>query len=181
VSRAAATLARLPRSDGCHRRCDPHCRCGAYRRWCQRRVWRVSATCVEGVSDVCGGRWADNALALYKGGIARVIRSSPQFAVTLAAYELLHKHFPYPFAPQELTTPRPTRAIAQDIVSFQDSRCRFKPAGYASDNLRVMLTLGNSLGSVRGTRSGSCWIAVRGSGWSTGRRRPRAWRRYRRC
>jgi hypothetical protein len=77
---------------------------------------------VGAVSDVCRWRCADNALALYKGGLARVIRSSPQFAVTLAAYELLHKHFPYPFAPQELTAPRPTRAIAQDIVSSQEYR-----------------------------------------------------------
>ncbi|GFZ43677.1 Aspartate-glutamate carrier 1 [Saitozyma sp. JCM 24511] len=77
--------------------------------------------------------------ALYKGGLARVIRSSPQFAVTLAAYELLHKHFPYPFAPQELTAPRPTRAIAQDI-----SRIRARNA------LRILLDCSSRFGMVDG-------------------------------
>ncbi|EOQ99986.1 hypothetical protein J056_001216 [Wallemia ichthyophaga EXF-994] len=35
--------------------------------------------------------------ALFKGGPARVLRSSPQFGVTLVAYEWLHKLMPYPF------------------------------------------------------------------------------------
>jgi len=35
--------------------------------------------------------------ALFKGGPARVLRSSPQFGVTLVAYETLQSAFPYPF------------------------------------------------------------------------------------
>jgi len=35
--------------------------------------------------------------ALFKGGPARVLRSSPQFGFTLLAYEYLHKFFPYPW------------------------------------------------------------------------------------
>ncbi|KAI9849586.1 MAG: mitochondrial aspartate-glutamate transporter agc1 [Thelocarpon superellum] len=34
--------------------------------------------------------------AFFKGGVARVLRSSPQFAFTLAAYEVLQTTFPYP-------------------------------------------------------------------------------------
>ena len=34
--------------------------------------------------------------ALFKGGPARVFRSSPQFAVTLATYEMLKRKFPLP-------------------------------------------------------------------------------------
>ena len=34
--------------------------------------------------------------AFFKGGPARVLRSSPQFAFTLAAYEVLQNAFPYP-------------------------------------------------------------------------------------
>ena len=34
--------------------------------------------------------------AFFKGGAARVLRSSPQFAFTLAAYEVLQNTFPYP-------------------------------------------------------------------------------------
>ncbi|TRM66263.1 mitochondrial carrier domain-containing protein [Schizophyllum amplum] len=36
--------------------------------------------------------------ALFKGGPARVLRSSPQFGFTLLAYETLGKTFPYPWA-----------------------------------------------------------------------------------
>ncbi|KAI9356235.1 mitochondrial carrier domain-containing protein [Zopfochytrium polystomum] len=35
--------------------------------------------------------------AFFKGGVARVLRSSPQFGVTLASYELLHTLIPEPF------------------------------------------------------------------------------------
>jgi len=37
----------------------------------------------------------EGARALFKGGIARVVRSSPQFGVTLVAYETLQTSFPY--------------------------------------------------------------------------------------
>lgn len=44
--------------------------------------------------------------ALFKGGPARVIRSSPQFGFTLVAYEYLHKLMPYPWKeqPREVET-----------------------------------------------------------------------------
>lgn len=35
--------------------------------------------------------------ALFKGSLARVLRSSPQFGATLVAYEYLQKFLPYPF------------------------------------------------------------------------------------
>ena len=35
--------------------------------------------------------------AFFKGGVARVFRSSPQFGVTLAAYEFLHRVLPIDF------------------------------------------------------------------------------------
>ncbi|MBW0505855.1 hypothetical protein O181_045570 [Austropuccinia psidii MF-1] len=35
--------------------------------------------------------------ALFKGGPARILRSSPQFGVTLVSYEFLQKLIPYPF------------------------------------------------------------------------------------
>ncbi|KAI0756469.1 mitochondrial carrier [Daedaleopsis nitida] len=36
--------------------------------------------------------------AFFKGGPARIIRSSPQFGFTLVAYEYLQKYVPYPFS-----------------------------------------------------------------------------------
>lgn len=58
----------------------------------------------------------DLSLALFKGGLARVIRSSPQFAATLVVYELLHRAAPYPYANKEQASERPVRRT-DDIVS----------------------------------------------------------------
>jgi len=41
--------------------------------------------------------------ALFKGGPARVIRSSPQFGFTLVAYEYLHNFLPFPWSKEEPT------------------------------------------------------------------------------
>ena len=35
--------------------------------------------------------------AFFKGGVARVLRSSPQFGVTLVSYELLQRFIPFPY------------------------------------------------------------------------------------
>ncbi|WWC66402.1 uncharacterized protein I206_100304 [Kwoniella pini CBS 10737] len=78
--------------------------------------------------------------ALYKGGLARVIRSSPQFAVTLAMYEVLSKNFPYPLAPAAPiapTTARPSLSSSQDI-----SRIRARNA------LRILLDCSSRFGMV---------------------------------
>ncbi|SNX83708.1 related to calcium-binding mitochondrial carrier protein [Melanopsichium pennsylvanicum] len=40
--------------------------------------------------------------AFFKGSMARVLRSSPQFGATLVAYEYLQKFLPYPFEDQEV-------------------------------------------------------------------------------
>lgn len=39
----------------------------------------------------------EGASAFFKGGIARVLRSSPQFGVTLLSYELIQRAFPFPW------------------------------------------------------------------------------------
>lgn len=73
--------------------------------------------------------------ALFKGGIARVIRSSPQFGVTLAVYELLSTKFPYPYA-EKAAAPE-TRAVrgGTDI-----SRIR------ARNGLRILLDCSSRFG-----------------------------------
>ncbi len=43
--------------------------------------------------------------AFYKGGVARVMRSSPQFGVTLATYEFLQKTFPFDKDDTKLESP----------------------------------------------------------------------------
>lgn len=52
--------------------------------------------------------------AFYKGSLARVLRSSPQFGATLVAYEYLQKFFPYPFADKQVAD------ILKDGVPHED-------------------------------------------------------------
>lgn len=68
----------------------------------------------KGVFDTFGKIWREEGFkAFWKGGPARVLRSSPQFGCTLVAYEYLQKYLPFPWAEPKtakletaLTTPR---------------------------------------------------------------------------
>lgn len=55
--------------------------------------------------------------AFYKGGLARVFRSSPQFGVTLATYELLQKAIPLNFgdSPAKDDTPAPKKLLPDEV------------------------------------------------------------------
>lgn len=75
--------------------------------------------------------------ALFKGGIARVIRSSPQFGVTLAVYELLHTKLPYPWAEK---TPAAQAESRSRGSSTDISRIR------ARNGLRILLDCSSRFG-----------------------------------
>ncbi|PWN34839.1 mitochondrial carrier [Meira miltonrushii] len=47
--------------------------------------------------------------AFFKGSLARVLRSSPQFGATLVAYEYLQKFLPYPFDSKQKADPDNSR------------------------------------------------------------------------
>lgn len=58
---------------------------------------RTGQTSYKGITDAFTKIMREEGpKAFFKGGIARVVRSSPQFGFTLVAYEYLHKFFPYP-------------------------------------------------------------------------------------
>lgn len=68
---------------------------------------RTGQTHYKGLADAFVKIYREEGFkAFFKGGPARVIRSSPQFGFTLVAYEYLHKFFPYPFngQPREVET-----------------------------------------------------------------------------
>ncbi|KAL7424767.1 mitochondrial aspartate-glutamate transporter agc1 [Cryptotrichosporon argae] len=99
---------------------------------------RAGQTVYKGVLDGLATVYREEGLrALFKGGIARIIRSSPQFGVTLVCYELLHKHFPYPYAPIAPAAARPTRGAPSDM-----SRVRARNA------LRILLDCSSRFGMV---------------------------------
>ncbi|KDE08230.1 hypothetical protein MVLG_01497 [Microbotryum lychnidis-dioicae p1A1 Lamole] len=74
--------------------------------------------------------------ALYKGGLARVFRSSPQFGVTLVAYENLKKVFPFPDPSTSITDLLP--AQVEDISKVR-----------ARNALKVLLDVHEDFGGVR--------------------------------
>ena len=55
--------------------------------------------------------------AFFKGGVARVFRSSPQFAVTLATYELLQSALPINFgdSPVKAATAAPPKLFPDEV------------------------------------------------------------------
>jgi solute carrier family 25 aspartate/glutamate transporter 12/13 len=71
------------------------------------------------------------------GGIARVIRSSPQFAVTLTVYEVLQKNIPYPFGGD-------STAVAARPLRAQTDISRIR----ARNGLRILLDCSSNFGMV---------------------------------
>ncbi|RKF83862.1 Calcium-binding mitochondrial carrier protein Aralar1 [Golovinomyces cichoracearum] len=80
--------------------------------------------------------------AFYKGGPARVLRSSPQFGFTLAVYELLQKFLPMPAAKDN--TPQTNSAISshsskEESLNYLRSR----------NALKIILDIDEDFGKVR--------------------------------
>lgn len=73
--------------------------------------------------------------ALFKGGPARVVRSSPQFGFTLLAYEYLHKLLPYPW---EEKPPQ----VQTALTSRQDDISRIR----ARNALKILLDVHGDFG-----------------------------------
>ncbi|BGP12981.1 hypothetical protein JCM10213_006619 [Rhodosporidiobolus nylandii] len=76
--------------------------------------------------------------ALFKGGPARVLRSSPQFGVTLVAYENLKKHFPYPEPQQGFN-------LIESVLPREEEMARVR----ARNALKVLLDVHESFGASK--------------------------------
>ncbi|KAH6565940.1 hypothetical protein BASA50_002073 [Batrachochytrium salamandrivorans] len=65
----------------------------------------------------------EGASAFFKGGIARVMRSSPQFGVTLAAYEFLHNLVPVDFgdSPVNVNAVLASAAVSPSEVGLRNT------------------------------------------------------------
>ncbi|GJE89667.1 mitochondrial carrier [Phanerochaete sordida] len=73
--------------------------------------------------------------ALFKGGPARIIRSSPQFGFTLVAYEYLHKFMPYPFKDEP-------KDVETAFTSQREDMARIR----ARNALRILLDVHGNFG-----------------------------------
>lgn len=82
--------------------------------------------------------------AFFKGSLARVLRSSPQFGATLVAYEYLQKFLPYPFDSN------------QQPIADTDSRPWEDPARQHARNAMKLLMV--SLSTLRYREEESCLL-----------------------
>lgn len=83
--------------------------------------------------------------AFFKGGPARILRSSPQFGFTLAGYEVLQNMLPMPGSVQEDTGPR---GHAEPAVGLNEARAPL-PYLRSRNALKIILDLDQNFGRPR--------------------------------
>ncbi|CAO3681047.1 unnamed protein product [Umbelopsis vinacea] len=83
---------------------------------------RKGQTSYNGIVDAAKKIYAEEGFkAFFKGGPARIFRSSPQFGVTLTVYELLHNWLPLPGAE---TAAKTTTAVTDEYTNMGVLRSR---------------------------------------------------------
>jgi solute carrier family 25 aspartate/glutamate transporter 12/13 len=89
--------------------------------------------------------WKEEGLkAFFKGGPARILRSSPQFGFTLAAYEVLQKMLPMPGSEQEVS---PTGQV-EPGVGLQGAKAPL-PYLRSRNALKLILDVDQNIGRVQ--------------------------------
>lgn len=83
--------------------------------------------------------------AFFKGGPARIFRSSPQFGFTLAAYEALQTFFPIPGSKQEADV----HVGVADAVSSIKGSFDTTPFARSRNALKVILDLDEDFGRIK--------------------------------
>ncbi|KAG0167008.1 mitochondrial aspartate-glutamate transporter agc1 [Apophysomyces sp. BC1034] len=84
---------------------------------------RKGQTSYTGISDAARKIWAEEGFAaFFKGGPARIFRSSPQFGVTLTVYEILHQIIPLPGATAAKAPAKPIES--EEVQGFGALRSR---------------------------------------------------------
>ena len=68
--------------------------------------------------------------AFYKGGVARILRSSPQFGVTLASYEILQSLFHVDFGDSPIVKSVPNVELSSKDLGVQNSARLFATLGF---------------------------------------------------
>ena len=95
--------------------------------------------------------------AFFKGGPARILRSSPQFGFTLAAYEVLSKALPMPGSGSEGTTPS---GFSEPALGLQEAKAPL-PYLRSRNALKIILDLDQDFGRPK-IPSGTSWIPLPG-------------------
>ncbi|KAK8100844.1 calcium-binding mitochondrial carrier protein Aralar1 [Apiospora kogelbergensis] len=83
--------------------------------------------------------------AFFKGGPARILRSSPQFGFTLAAYEVLQNVLPFPGSAK----PEQTHTGIAEVVSTIKEKDIASPHARSRNALKIILDLDEDFGRFR--------------------------------
>lgn len=83
--------------------------------------------------------------AFFKGGPARIFRSSPQFGFTLAAYEVLQTSLPFPGKPEHAQV---TTGVADAMASVTGSMDT-SPFARSRNALKIILDLDEDFGTIK--------------------------------
>ena len=94
--------------------------------------------------------------AFFKGGAARVLRSSPQFGFTLASYEVLQKLLPMPGN----TDDRPATGHVEPGVGLREAKAPL-PYLRSRNALKIILDLDENFGRPK-IPTGKSWIPLPG-------------------
>ena len=97
--------------------------------------------------------------AFFKGGPARVLRSSPQFGFTLASYEFLQKILPMPGSSQDEGRPVAGR-YTEPALGLQEARVPL-PYLRSRNALKIILDLDENFGRPKAP-FGQGWVPLRG-------------------
>lgn len=98
---------------------------------------RKGQTSYNGIADAARKIYAEEGFkAFFKGGPARILRSSPQFGVTLTVYELLHQLIPLPgHGVAGTAAPSPQKSVEQTEAAIQGQMLR------STNALKMLLDL----------------------------------------
>ncbi|KAI0532675.1 mitochondrial carrier domain-containing protein [Xylaria digitata] len=93
--------------------------------------------------------------AFFKGGPARILRSSPQFGFTLAAYEVLQSVLPFPGKAKE----QQVHTGVAEVISTMREKDVASPHARSRNALKIILDIDENFGRVR-TGDEKAWKAV---------------------
>ncbi|KAF3915122.1 Mitoferrin [Dactylellina cionopaga] len=96
--------------------------------------------------------------AFFKGGPARILRSSPQFGFTLAAYEVLQSMVPYPGSKKDDSV----GSLGAMSKGLEDSTAM--PWLRSRNALKIILDLDQNFGRVKVNPTEEEWKRIRGLG-----------------
>ncbi|KAK5993249.1 Electrogenic aspartate/glutamate antiporter SLC25A12 [Cladobotryum mycophilum] len=101
----------------------------------------------NGLRDCAKTIWKEEGFkAFFKGGPARIFRSSPQFGFTLAAYEVLQSSFPLPGSSQQERT---HVGVSDALATIKSGSLDSSPFARSRNALKIILDLDEDFGKIK--------------------------------